>query len=67
MRHPEDPTDATDHDNCNCDQALALIDTVNRLVRERDEARKLAEYLFDAVCDPREREEWLLPWRKKNE
>ena len=44
MRHPEDPSDVTDHDNCNCDQALALVDTVNRLVKERDEARRLAEH-----------------------
>ena len=50
MRHPEDPTDATDHDNCNCDQALALIETVKQLrseletmVKERDEARREAE------------------------
>ncbi len=50
MRHPEDHTDVTDHENCNCDQARALVVLVNRLVRERDEARKLAEFWHTASC-----------------
>ena len=43
MRHPIDPMDVIDNCNCNCDQALALVDVVNRLVKERDEARAVAE------------------------
>ena len=71
MRQPKF-MDVNEHDNCNCDQALALIVLVNRLVKERDEARKLAEYWFGAVCDPRERdprerEQYLLPWEDDEE
>ena len=29
-----------ENEDCNCDQALALIETVNRLVKERDDLRK---------------------------
>ena len=46
------------------DRLRAELDTAKK---ERDEARKLAEFWFDAVCDPREREEWLLPWESDNE
>jgi hypothetical protein len=44
-------------------QLKKLRAEVEIITKERDEARKLAEFWHDAVCDPRDPLGWL-PWER---
>jgi phosphoenolpyruvate carboxylase len=52
------------NEDCNCDQALALIEIVNRLVKERDEARREVDAMRNrmdrivALCEKADEAEW---------